>query len=149
MTKIVFIMLSAGTLAFAQTAATKTAAKPAVTAKAPVKRAAAVETITLPAAAKQVGDGVWEHTDAAGKQWVYKKMPFGLTRFDKTEFQARYAGSNSVPPEMTVEDRNGTYEFTRRTPFGGVKYSKKLDDMNETERAVLAAHERKIAAAKN
>jgi hypothetical protein len=133
--KLILVFITATGLALAQQ-----------TPKAPVKKAAVAETIKLPSAAKPVADGTWEHTDAAGKQWIYKQMPFGLTKFSKADFDARSAGVNTIPPELTVVEENGAYKFTRRTPFGGVSYVKKSGELNETERAVAAAASRKRAA---
>jgi hypothetical protein len=113
--------------------------------KTPVKAVAksAAQGVTLPADAKKVGEGTWEHTDAAGKQWVYKQMPFGLTRMTKSELDAR--SGISLPEGMTVTEENGAYKFTRATPFGGVTYTKKADELSETERAIVGAKNRKAA----
>lgn len=133
MKALVMGMMLAG-LTLAQTA------KPAPVKKTAVK---AAESVTLPANAKKIGDGTWEHTDAAGKQWVYKQMPFGLTRMSKSELDAR--SGVSLPEGMTVTEENGAYKFTRATPFGGVTYTKKADELSETERAIVAAKNRKAA----
>lgn len=116
------------------------AAKPA-----PAKTTAAknVSSVTLPAGAKKTGEGTWEHTDAAGKQWVYKQMPFGLTRMTRSDLDAR--SGVSLPDGMTVVEENGAFKFTRSTPFGAVAYTKKADELSETERAVVAAKARKAA----
>lgn len=123
----------------ARPAAAKTAVK-----TVPAKSAAG---LTLPASAKKTGEGVWEHTDAAGKQWVYKQMPFGLTRMTRSELDVRTAGGATLPEGMSVTEENGGYKFTRATPFGGVTYTKKEDELTETERAVIAARARRTAAA--
>ena len=109
-------------------------------AKAPVKKA---ESVTLPAGAKPVADGAWEFTDAQGKQWVYKQMPFGLTKISKAELDAR--SSTALPEGISVVEQNGVYKFTRKTPFGGVNYTKKVEELSEVERAVVAAMNRKSA----
>jgi hypothetical protein len=112
-----------------------TAAKPAT------KKA---EAVTLPTGAKKTGEGTWDFTDADGKQWVFKQMPFGLTRMSKADLDART--NTALPDGMSVApDAAGAYKFTRRTPFGAVTYVKKADDLSETERAVVAAMNRKSA----
>lgn len=132
MMKTILITLMLAAFAFGQSNTAK--------AKAPVKKADAA---VLPAGAKQVSEGVWEHTDAQGKQWVFKQMPFGLTKMSKADLDART--STSLPEGMSVVEQNGAYKFTRRTPFGEVNYTKKTDELSETERAVVAAMNRKAA----
>jgi hypothetical protein len=136
MTKRFLMLFVLAGFAFGQAPAK--AAKPAV--KPAVKKA---DTVTLPPGAKATGDGAWEHTDGQGKQWVYKQMPFGLTRMAKGEADERSAAALSLPPGMTVVEKNGGYEFSRATPFGGVTYMKKADELSETERALVAAKSRK------
>lgn len=131
-----FLMgLTLAGLTMAQASKAATPPKPAVSKSAG---------LTLPAGAKKTGDGTWEHTDAAGKQWIYKQMPFGLTRMTRSEIESR--SGVTLPPGMTVVEENGGYKFTRSTPFGGVTYTKKEDELSETERAIVAAAARKASA---
>lgn len=111
--------------------------------QAPAPRAAKKQgAVTLPADAKKIGEGVWEHTDAQGKAWVYKQMPFGLTKIAKADLDAR--SNVSLPDGMSVTaEAGGKYKFSRRTPFGPVSYVKAEDELSEMERAVVAAMNRK------
>jgi len=132
MKKTMWMTLMLAALAFGQTTARKSPA---------VKKA---DPVSVPAGAKQTPDGSWEHTDAQGKQWVYKQTPFGFTRMSKAAADAARV-ETAVPEGLSVVEQSGAYKFTRRTPFGTVNYTKKTDDLDEGERAVVAAMTRKAA----
>ncbi len=67
---IVFLILVSGALA---------AEKP----KTGAKSGQDAQAITLPAGAKEVEANVWRHTDDKGKVWIYRRTPFGLSRFEE------------------------------------------------------------------
>lgn len=62
------------------------------------------EAVTLPKNAVEMEPGVWKHTDAQGKEWVYRKTPFGLAK-------------NEAQAEEAAAPKNGS----QPTPFGDVK----------------------------
>lgn len=102
--------------------------------KAEAKNAA----ITLPADAKKTGDGTWTHTDSQGREWVYRQMPFGLTRAEKGHVEEFANKAVTLPPGMTAVEQGDTVKFSRQTPFGPVSWTRKADELTDTERAALA-----------
>lgn len=104
--------------------------------------------ITLPAEAKKNGDGTWTHTDAAGKTWIYRQMPFGLTRAEKGVAEEFANRAVTLPPGMTAVEQGDAVKFSRPTPFGPVTWTKKMDELSDTERAVLALSRKRAEAAK-
>ncbi|MBM3747018.1 MAG: hypothetical protein FJW34_14605, partial [Acidobacteria bacterium] len=48
--------------------------------KAPVKPAAAASPTVIPKEAKQIEPYTWRYTDDQGKNWIYRKTPFGVVR---------------------------------------------------------------------
>jgi hypothetical protein len=103
--------------------------------------------ITLPADARKAGDGTWTHTDAQGKEWIYRQMPFGLTRAEKGQVEDFANKAVTLPPGMTALEQGDKVRFSRETPFGPVTWVKKMDELSDTERAALAATRKKAGAA--
>jgi cold shock CspA family protein len=102
--------------------------------------------ITLPADAKKTGDGTWTHTDAQGKEWVYRQMPFGLTRAEKGQVEEFANKAVMLPPGMTALEQGDKVRFSRQTPFGPVTWVKKIDELSDTERAALSLARKKSEA---
>ena len=59
------------------------ARKPAPKAPVVAPKRAVIAPLTLPTAAVPAGPNQWTHTDAQGKEWIYRQGPFGLTRAPK------------------------------------------------------------------
>ncbi|MCC6291874.1 MAG: hypothetical protein IT164_04450 [Bryobacterales bacterium] len=118
------------------------AAKPAAKSgqeKAPGKQgegsAAQVYTPTLPPlpeGAVQFEANAWRVTEKDGKAWIYRRTPFGFSRYQE----------GSLPAEepltgLVAADKGDTVEFQRKTPFGVSKWTKKKDELDANELAAL------------
>lgn len=90
----------------------------------------------LPSDAEKVRDGVWKAKDKDGKTWFYSKTPFGYARGTedpqaavetaKTETLIRVAG---IDGDMV--------RLERPTPFGGARWTKKIDELTDEEKEAL------------
>ncbi|MEN6608039.1 MAG: hypothetical protein ABFD60_12415 [Bryobacteraceae bacterium] len=116
---IVFLILVSGALA---------AEKP----KTGAKSSQAAQAITLPAGAKEVEANVWRYTDDKGKVWIYRRTPFGLSRFEET---AASKDDDIAPSNMKAVEEGDSIRFERPTPFGTARWVRKKSELNDVERA--------------
>lgn len=107
--------------------ATKPAAKPAPPVAQP---------LTIPADATANPDGTYSYTDKAGKQWIYSKTPFGVSKIQNTA--AAPSGFTTTPKEQLIQtaDQGDTVKFTRQTPFGPTTWEKKKSELTDEERTL-------------
>lgn len=119
----------------------KPVAKAPVTVKAPApavgKNTAAgksVAPLKLPAGAVESGPNQWTHTDAQGKEWIYRQGPFGLTRAPKA---AMAINESRLHEGISVVENGDQVQFSRQGPFGVTSWTKKLDEVNEVERTAI------------
>ena len=63
------------------------------------KKKAAAPPPTIPKEAKEVSPGVYRYTDAQGKNWIYGRTPFGIS---KVEERAEPAADSAAPPQAPV-----------------------------------------------
>ncbi len=113
------------------------AAQPTQAPPSPKKKAASKAAVRkdpalqLPAKAEKLSDFEWRYQDPQGRSWIYRQLPWGLTRYP----EGSQAGANGI----LAADRGETLEFARRTPFGFSRWSKKkTDPLDDDEKAALA-----------
>lgn len=85
----------------------------------------------LPAGAKKVGPYHWRYMDPQGKSWIYRETPFGYAKFPDEAPAAEEA-----PPSWKAVEIGDEIQFERPTPFGGMRWKKKKDQLNDLERKV-------------
>jgi hypothetical protein len=94
---------------------------------------------TIPAGAKEAGDGLYRYTDAQGKTWMYRRTPFGVAKWeDKPSAQP---AASSDPAPATVTDLGDSFQFQRDTPFGPQKWTRKKSELTDDEKAIVARQE--------
>ena len=126
----ILLVMAAADLGQASTAAKKVTPKvPAVAAKT-----TAIAPLTLPTAAVPSGPNQWTHTDAQGKEWIYRQGPFGLTRAPK---HAAVVSESRLHEGISVVEQGDLVHFSRQGPFGLTQWTKKLDEVNEVERTAM------------
>jgi hypothetical protein len=109
---------------------------------------------SIPEGATEVEPGVYKHTDAKGKTFVFRKTPFGVVKSaeepakpaakaadksvgEKAKSTASPFGKvNAAPPanHVRVTERGDELEFERASPFGPYKWKRNKNDLNEAER---------------
>ena len=128
------LMMTVADLSQASTPATQpTVKQPAVKTPVAAKRAA-IAPVTLPTTAVPSGPNQWTHADAQGKEWIYRQGPFGLWRAPKQE---AVVNVSRLHEGITVIEQGDQVQFSRQGPFGLTQWSKKLDEVNEVERAAI------------
>ena len=118
--------------------APKAAAKASPAAPTAPKVTDASKPMPIPAEAVLGADGEYHYTDPQGKQWIYRKTPFGVTRMQDTpQLAAANAAAASGAGIKATEDGD-TVRFERQGPFGLWKWEKKKSELDATEKAALA-----------
>ena len=112
-------------------AAGQKASNPAPNSAAPVVTDNSPDPAGLPAGATKLGPYRWRYTDAQGKVWIYRDTPFGLTRVPDQKPPEEVA-----PPNWKAVRVGDEIQFERPTPFGGMRWTKKEDQLNSFERKV-------------
>jgi hypothetical protein len=79
-------------------------------------------------------NGERRYTDAQGKTWLYRETPFGWVR--STEEDA-VAAPSTLPMDVTIVDKGDEVEFSRYTPFGPSRWTKKKSELDAMERALV------------
>ena len=126
----ILLMMAAADLGQASATAKKVSPKaPAVAAQK-----TAIAPLTLPTAAAPSGPNQWTHTDAQGKEWIYRQGPFGLTRAPR---HAAMVTESRLHEGISVVEQGDLVHFSRQGPFGLTQWTKKLDQVNEVERTAM------------
>ena len=113
-----------------------------------------VQAVTIPKDAVQVDANTYNYTDPAGKKWIYRKTPFGVSRVEDAGISAQEAAkihnetAREIESTKAVEDGD-SIRFERASPFGVTRWQRKKTDLNDTERAVWDRELQKRAASQN
>jgi hypothetical protein len=113
--------------------------------------------VKVPAGATELSKGVYRHTDSSGKNWIYRKTPFGMVKSAEdaapeppldapapaAKRESPFAGGKtagspaaSAPLTSAVEDGD-TIRFERNTPFGPTRWTRKRSELNADETRIL------------
>lgn len=112
--------------------------------KTEVKQPQAAKPLTLPADAKQVESNAWRYTDSQGRNWTYRKTPFGLVRYEeKTDAKA----AEEIPTGMAAVEQGDSIQFERPAPFGKYRWTRKKSELTEMEQKVWERERAKNASA--
>jgi len=105
--------------------------------KPAAKPAANSGQLTIPKDATPNPDGTYSWTDKAGKQWIYSKTPFGISKTE--DMGAGPAALASQPKDSFIKatDSGDSVKFERKTPFGVTKWERKKSELTDDERRVF------------
>jgi hypothetical protein len=107
------------------------------------KQAVKVVPLKVPAGATLIEPGTWRYVDAkAKKTWIYRSTPFGITRYEEQPAVA----AEEPPAEIKAFDEGDSVRFERQSPWGPSRWSKKKNELSETERQVWERDRPKDAA---
>ena len=120
---------------FAVCAAGQTAKQPAgqTGAKAPA-RTEPLKPAQIPSGAVETEPGFFRYTDSDGKKWMYRRTPFGVSRWEDKP--------DNAPKSTAFEDNTRAFEegdavrFERTTPFGVSKWVKTKSELDDQERFI-------------
>jgi hypothetical protein len=141
---------------FLLTCALVAAAEPSEKKTAPAKPAAKQKTaskttpgaISIPSGAREIEPGTFLHVDAKGKRWIYRRTPFGVSRWEDkqegAERSATGAEKDQLAATTAVEDGD-VVRFSRPGPFGTYKWSKKKDQLDAEEQSIWKREQERAA----
>ncbi|HVN05047.1 MAG TPA: hypothetical protein VMT86_11555 [Bryobacteraceae bacterium] len=148
--KILACMLLAG-ISLAADDPAKTTTKPPAKPVA-AKRTAAAQTPakpvvrpTIPPDAVETSPGLYRWTDKEGKTWMFRRSPFGVSRWPADAKDAEDAKASSAPQQTTAVAQGDSIRFERATPFGKKVWVRKKTELNETERQIWEQQQHKGA----
>ena len=126
------------TCVFITAAAMYAAGKPAAAKPAAPKQAnrtARTAEVTIPPGAVQSDPSTWRYTDPQGRQWIYRKTPWGMARFeDKAGTPEEAAARQAELASMKAADDGEYVRFERPGPFGVYKWRQKKTELNDLEK---------------
>jgi hypothetical protein len=126
----------------------------------------ALAEVSIPKGATEIEPGVYKHTDAAGKTFIFRKTPFGVVKSPEqgaTQDKApapqpsTKSGTTASPfgdvnnkpsgsQDVKVVERGDVLEFERPSPFGSYKWKAKKAELTADERdAWTRARERQTS----
>jgi hypothetical protein len=117
---------------------------------------------TVPPGAQEVGSNLYRFTDPQGKVWMYRKTPFGVSKWEEKPGEQNpqaespaspgattggTATSGATSSGTTMTDLGDSVQFQRATPFGLQKWTRKKSEMTDDEKAAFATQEHAKQAA--
>ena len=93
---------------------------------------------SVPKGATEIEPGVYKHTDAAGKTFIFRKTPFGVV---KSAEQPATNEKQSTPPETPRPVAKSATDTTS-SPFGGVNKPAKSQEVKVVDRGEMLEFER-------
>jgi hypothetical protein len=154
MRKFVLFMIPLG-LVVAQdakptaTSSTKTTKQKAKPAAAPAPQPAPAPksgSISIPPDAVEIGPQVYRHKDTDGKSWIYRKTPFGISKYEErptalTPDQILGSPAPAAAPapantkiKVQAVDKGDTVRFEQLTPMGNRVWERKKSELTPEEK---------------
>jgi len=107
------------------------AAKPNQPAAKPAKNAA--KPLTVPTDAVQVSPGLYRWTDKDGKDWMYRRTPFGVSRWQEDSEDTK---QKAIIQQTSAVEQGDSVRFERVSPFGKRTWVKKKTELDKTEQKI-------------
>lgn len=114
---------------------TKKTSDTATTTTAPAARPAVPDAV-IPKGAVEGADGNFYYTDAQGKKWTYRNTPFGVSKAEDKSTGVAVAPPPQPDTLITATDAGDSVNFSKPSPFGTVKWTKKKTDLDANETSV-------------
>jgi hypothetical protein len=115
--------------------------------KLTAEQKAAAALPTVPAGAQEVGSNLYRYTDPHGKVWMYRKTPFGVSKWEEKPEDRAPQAEAPASAGTTMTDLGDSVQFQRATPFGPQKWTRKKSEMTDDEKAAFATQEHARQAA--
>ena len=88
--------------------------------------------LTIPKGAKEIEPYTYRYIDKAGKKWIYRQTPFGVTRFEDKPSEKIV---QDAAEETKVTEEGDSLRFERKTPFGTTHWVRKKTELSDVEQA--------------
>jgi len=126
------ILMLAAMLALSGLFAQEKKAEPAKKAGAAAKQEAPKLPAGLPKGAVEVETGLYRHIDNKGQVWMYRRTPFGFSRY-QPEREVKDVDLEEAQ-YLTAIDKGDSVQFERKTPFGVNKWTRRKAELSGAER---------------
>jgi hypothetical protein len=103
------------------------------------KAAAALPSV--PQGAEAAGPNLFRYTDPQGKHWMYRKTPFGVSKWEEKPGEQEPRAEAPAAAGMNMTDLGDSVRFQRATPFGPQVWTRKKSEMTDDEKAAFATLE--------
>lgn len=87
----------------------------------------------LPKDATEVEPGLWKHTDGAGKTWMFRRTPFGVSKYPAAVADEESANDEKEAQMLKAVDAGDSVKFERKMPFGVTKWTRKKSELKGAE----------------
>jgi hypothetical protein len=98
---------------------------------------------SIPRNAVEVEPYLYRLTDANGKTWMYRRTPFGFSKWEDKPIPQPVVDDG---PPVIATDLGDSVRFERQTPFGVSKWVRKKSELTDDEKAWLARKQRVAGA---
>src|SRR5271166_613423 len=95
----------------------------------------------VPPGAQEVGPNLFRSADAQGKRWMYRKTPFGVSKWEEKPGEQEPSAEAPASAGTIMTDLGDSVQFQRPTPFGPQKWTRKKSEMTDDEKAAFATQE--------
>ena len=100
----------------------------------------------MPGDVVEVRTDIFRRVDENGKAWIYRRMPFGIFKSAETENMRQILAD--PPDKQNVRELpDGTLEFTKLTPFGVGRYTRRKEELTDEEKGFWEQAQRGKSAA--
>jgi hypothetical protein len=89
----------------------------------------------MPPDVVEVRTDIFRRVDENGKAWIYRRMPFGIFKSAESE-NMRQLLADPPDKQMVKELEDGTLEFSKLTPWGVGRYTRKKEEMTDEEKVI-------------
>jgi len=90
--------------------------------------------LAIPANAVETAPGTYNVTDATGKQWIYRRTPFGIVKFEDRA-AAGEDTTKKVAENIQAVEEGEFIRFERPSPFGTYRWKQKKTELDPLEQA--------------
>jgi len=101
--------------------------------------------LTVPDDAVETSPGLYRWTDKDGKVWMYRRSPFGVSRFpaEPGDMKPQEAKEQSSAQRVTAVEEGDSIRFEQNTPFGKRTWTRKKAELSESEKTIWEQQQQK------
>jgi hypothetical protein len=103
--------------------------------------------MVVPKDAVETSPGLYRWTDKDGKAWLYRRSPFGVSRWP-AESDPVYNKQGAGEEHTTAVEQGDTIRFERSTPFGKRTWVRKKTELNADEKAIWERQQKSASASR-
>jgi hypothetical protein len=104
--------------------------------------------LVIPKDAVETSPGLFRWTDKDGKVWVYRRSPFGVSRWPAAS-DSRYDKQDAPEDHVTAVEQGDSIRFERSTPLGQRTWVRKKSDLTAEEKAIWERQQKTGSASRS